>query len=262
MSNQQRIGELLAEAAETHHRVYQFTDGADPDWATWYANWLIHLSPLPELLGRAPIDSELVWLLVDLDRRYTADRPEESWEIFYASGIAAHLGRTEDEIRIVEYSGPREELRHLFALAEDSPAQLESYLGDGQILVARRGDDIIAHLQLVDTDRPVVAEIKNMAVLADEQGRGIGARLVAAALEIASTQSRTAVVVATAAADTGNLRFYQRQGFRFRSVERDAFTPATGYPTGTSVDGIPLRDRIWLDRPIGSTAPPGYAPIR
>jgi hypothetical protein len=29
---------------------------------------------------------------------------------------------------------------------------------------------------------------------------------------------------ATAAADTGNLRFYQRQGFRMRSIERDAFT--------------------------------------
>jgi hypothetical protein len=47
----------------------------------------------------------------------------------------------------------------------------------------------------------------------------------------------------------GNLRFYQRQGFRFRSVERDAFTPALGYPPDLVIDGIPLRDRIWLDRP-------------
>jgi hypothetical protein len=38
------------------------------------------------------------------------------------------------------------------------------------------------------------------------------------------------MVVATAAADIGNLRFYQRCGFRFVSVERDAFVPATGYP--------------------------------
>lgn len=257
MSNQQRIGELLAEAAETHHRVYRYTDGADPDWATWYANWLIHRSPLPALLGHAPISSELVWLLVDLDRRYTADRPDESWEAFYANGIAAHLGGTGDDIGIAEYAGSREELRQLFALADDSPAQIESYLRDGRVLVARRGNGIIAHLQLVDTDEPAVAEIKNMAVRADEQGRGVGARLVDAALELALAQNRSAVVVATAAADTGNLRFYQRQGFRFRSVERDAFTPAAGYPTGTSIDGIPLRDRIWLDRPVGSAASPG-----
>jgi len=55
-------------------------------------------------------------------------------------------------------------------------------------------------------------------------------------------------VVATAAADTGTLRFYQRLGFRMRSIERDAFTEAAGYAPDLSVDGIPLRDRVWLDR--------------
>ena len=53
--------------------------------------------------------------------------------------------------------------------------------------------------------------------------------------------------VATGAADTGNLRFYQRLGFRMRSIERDAFTPANGYPPGLEIDGIELRDRVWLD---------------
>ena len=47
-----------------------------------------------------------------------------------------------------------------------------------------------------------------------------------------------------------DLRFYQRQGFRMRSVERDAFTPATGYPPGLLIDGIELRDRVWLDRVV------------
>jgi hypothetical protein len=54
------------------------------------------------------------------------------------------------------------------------------------------------------------------------------------------------MIVATAAADVGNLRFYQRQGFRLRSLERDAFTVATGYQDEV-IDGIPLRDRVWLD---------------
>ena len=60
----------------------------------------------------------------------------------------------------------------------------------------------------------------------------------------------TTIQVATAAADIGNLRFYQRRGFRMRSVERDAFTAATGYPPGTFIDGIELRDRVWLDRAV------------
>jgi len=154
------------------------------------------------------------------------------------------------EILIDEYAGPRDRLRPLFELAEDSAAELDSYLGIGRILVARHSADIVGHVQWVPTDRADTAEIKNMAVLEALQGRGIGARLVHAALaDMAAASIRTAVV-ATATADIGNLRFYQRQGFRFRSAERDAFTTAQGYPPGLLIDGIPLRDRIWLDRPV------------
>ena len=45
-------------------------------------------------------------------------------------------------------------------------------------------------------------------------------------------------MVATAAADVGNLRFYQLAGFRIRAVERDAFTPLVGYPDGVIIYGI------------------------
>jgi GNAT superfamily N-acetyltransferase len=89
-----------------------------------------------------------------------------------------------------------------------------------------------------------------MAVLDSHQRRGVGAALVRAAIERARAEGRSRLVVATAAADIGNLRFYQRLGFRMRSVERDAFTPATGYPEPIDIDGIPLRDRVWLDRSI------------
>ena len=98
--------------------------------------------------------------------------------------------RSADDVRIETYGGPRDDLRALFELAEDSAAELDCYIDAGRVLVA------------------------------------------------------------TAAADIGNLRFYQRQGFRMRSVERDAFTPATGYPPGLLIDGIELRDRVWLDREV------------
>lgn len=156
-------------------------------------------------------------------------------------------------VRIETYDGPREELRGLFELAEDSAAELDSYLHAGRVLTATVGLDVVGHLQLVETDRPGQTEIKNMAVREDWQGGGIGARLVRAALDLLEAEGGTAMLVATAAADVGNLRFYQRQGFRMRSVERDAFTPAAGYPPGTRIDGIELRDRLWLDRPVDPT---------
>jgi len=32
----EQISQLLHEAGETHHRVFQIVDGADDDWASWY----------------------------------------------------------------------------------------------------------------------------------------------------------------------------------------------------------------------------------
>ncbi|WP_258314646.1 GNAT family N-acetyltransferase [Streptomyces sp. Act143] len=152
-----------------------------------------------------------------------------------------------EEVRVVLYDGPRGAIRPLFELAEDSPAQLDSYLEDGKVLVALRGTDVIGHLQLVRTDQPDTFEIKNMAVREDLQRAGVGSCLVRRAIELVSRESGRRLLVATAAADIGNLRFYQRQGFRMRTIERDAFTARTGYAPGTLIDGIELRDRVWLD---------------
>jgi GNAT superfamily N-acetyltransferase len=155
-----------------------------------------------------------------------------------------------DPLRIERFEGDRTPLLPLFELADDSRVLLESYLDDGDVLVARDGDDILGHLQLVDTDDADTLEIKNMAVAIARQGSGIGRALVEGALEQARLGGATRVLVATGAADVGNLRFYQRLGFRMLSVERDVFTPAFGYPAGLEVDGIPLRDRVWLDQDV------------
>ena len=85
------IPELLHEAGETHHRVYRIVDGDDPDWASWYADWLIDLSELPALLGRKPVRSHLVHALVQLDRNYTEAAPEERWEDWYGERLPALL---------------------------------------------------------------------------------------------------------------------------------------------------------------------------
>ena len=149
-------------------------------------------------------------------------------------------------MRIQEYSGPRSELRGLFELAEDSARELDAYIGAGRVWVAV-DDGIVGHLQLTETGLATELEIKSLAILPSHQRRGIGRELVRAAIELARDEGRSRLVVATAAADTGNLRFYQRLGFRMSAIERDAFTTATGYAPGLRIDGIELRDRVWLD---------------
>ena len=87
-----RIAEVLHEAAETHHVVFAIADGADDDWATWYSDWLVRLSRLPELLGRAPVRSELTAELVRLDREYSSRDRSERWEEFYARELLGRFG--------------------------------------------------------------------------------------------------------------------------------------------------------------------------
>ena len=90
-ATREQISQLLREASETHHRVFRIVDGTDDDWASWYAWWLINLSELPALLQATPVRSELIYLLVTLDKQYTAGQPGEPWESYYADRILDHF---------------------------------------------------------------------------------------------------------------------------------------------------------------------------
>ena len=85
------IAEVLHRAAETHHVVFGIVDGADDDWASWYSQWLTTLSELPSMLGKAPVRSELTYLLVKLDNDFTSQQGDDRWEDFYAREIARHF---------------------------------------------------------------------------------------------------------------------------------------------------------------------------
>lgn len=143
------------------------------------------------------------------------------------------------------FEGDRTPLAELFALADDAPAQVERYRDLGRVLVARDGSVVVGHLQLVVDDDLGQAEVKSLAVRADHQGTGVGRALIERAIAVCRAENRSALLVATAAADTGVLHFYQRLGFRFLCVERDVFTEEAGYPP-VEIDGVPLRDQVWL----------------
>ena len=98
------------------------------------------------------------------------------------------------------------------------------------MLVAHEDDTILGHLQFLETGEAGVFEIKNMAVGDPWQRDGIGRRLVAAAISRCRSRHGVRLIVSTAAADVGNLRFYQRQGFRMYRVVQNAFGPRPAIP--------------------------------
>ncbi len=87
-------------------------------------------------------------------------------------------------------------------------------------------------------------------MLAAYRGLGVGTALVHRSMVWVREHGAERLLVATATADLDNLGFYQRLGFRMLRIERDAFTPEGGYPEGLSVRGVPVRDRVWLDRRV------------
>jgi len=87
------VRDLLREAGETHHAVYRIVDGVDADWASWYSEWLLEHSELPDLLASRPVRSELTWLLVQLEKDYSSHAPDEPWQEWYATRIVAHFNQ-------------------------------------------------------------------------------------------------------------------------------------------------------------------------
>ena len=239
-------GEALAAFLEAGRALAAAEEGT----ATWYAfrigdtTFGIFDTFETEDARQAHLGGEIPRALGEVASDLLADEPD----IRTVDVIAALDPRP--GLRIQQHAGPRAELRSLFELAEDSAAQLDSYIDAGRVLVARDGDRILGHLQLTETVDPAEAEVRNMAVLEARQGQGIGRALMEAATALARDEGRSRLLVATAAADTGNLRFYQRQGFRLCSIERDVFTEATGYAPDLRLHGIALRDQVWLDLPL------------
>jgi hypothetical protein len=87
----EQVSNLLHEAGEVHHVVYRITDGADDDWASFYADWLIDHSELPAILGGPPTRSHLVHELVESERAFD-EASAASWESSYADRIVARFG--------------------------------------------------------------------------------------------------------------------------------------------------------------------------
>lgn len=178
---------------------------------------------------------------------YAALLELETWPPERMRAAVEHALHPLPPAMIAPYAGDRAALLPLFRLADDSELEIAGYLSQGTVLVARDGEALVGHVQMIEHEPATTWELKSVAVVEAHRARGVGRRLVELGVAHARSHGATRVLVSTGAADTQLLRFYQRLGFRMLRLERDVFTPAAGYPAALTVDGIPLRDRMWLD---------------
>jgi hypothetical protein len=77
------LANLFHQTAEDHHVAYKATDGVDPDWSLWYADHLREHG-LEKLLNATLLKSDLIYLLVLVDKQQNAEAPGAHWERYYA----------------------------------------------------------------------------------------------------------------------------------------------------------------------------------
>ncbi len=152
-----------------------------------------------------------------------------------------------DGLNSVAPGTARERYRDLLLLADESPEQVASYMDEGDLFVVEDEAGSADGLVLVLYDGAGEAELKAVAVRPDHQGQGVGKRMIARVLERLREAGVRRVTVATGNSGLAPLALYQKAGFRLWKIERDFFSPASGYPAGMAENGIPLRDLVWLD---------------
>ena len=157
-----------------------------------------------------------------------------------------------DETRLALRKGPpgsRRPYVELLREAEDSTSEIESYLDLGDLFLFTLGESVVGHV-LVTPLGPDEQELKNLAIVEGRRRLGFGRSMIGAVLAELKDRGVRRVEVATSGADTGNLEFYQRCGFRLLRIERDYFSPARGYPEGFSLFGLPAADLVVLDQTL------------
>lgn len=82
------LADLLRRTGDDHHQAFMQTDGEDPEWPLWYAEYLE--DKLPDYIGRRPTQGEIVYLLLAAVKAQEAAGNSDPWPEYYAQFILDH----------------------------------------------------------------------------------------------------------------------------------------------------------------------------
>jgi ribosomal protein S18 acetylase RimI-like enzyme len=139
----------------------------------------------------------------------------------------------------LEPADDREELVPLLLEADESEAVLRGYLYEGNLYrVLADGEPVGAVLLIPEDDG---LEIKNIALMEDRRGRGLGRAAIEAVAALARATGADRLLVGTADSSNGTIAFYRRVGFRDAGRLVGFFD---AYPEPVVEDGIVAHDMV------------------
>jgi glutaredoxin len=86
----ERLAALFKQTGEAHHEAYLQTDGEDPEWPLWYAEFL--QGRLTPFLAAPLTRSRLVFCLIGADDEHRATESQTPWPEYYARRFLECLG--------------------------------------------------------------------------------------------------------------------------------------------------------------------------
>lgn len=137
--------------------------------------------------------------------------------------------------------------KDLLLLADPSPRLVDEYLNKGECFVAELNGQIIGVYVLLPT-RPDTVELKNIAVMENQQGKGVGKQLVIHAIQTARKKMYKKIEIGTGNSSIGQLALYQKCGFRITGVDFDYFI--RHYTGPIFENNIQCRDMVRLSQDL------------
>lgn len=101
------LTELFEETGKAHHQAFLDTDGEDPEWPLWYAEYLE--KRLQPFLATPMTKSRLVYCLVGADNEHRATSSGTPWPEFYATHVLECFGAAtaplEEKLALYHFDG-------------------------------------------------------------------------------------------------------------------------------------------------------------
>jgi len=136
---------------------------------------------------------------------------------------------------------------HLLLLADPSRSNVEKYIPESDVYKAELNGAIVGCYVLCKLDKDTV-EIKNIAVMEQLQGQGLGTRLLLDAIERSKNSAYKKIIIGTGNSSLGQLYLYQKVGFRITQIIPDFFVK--NYENEIWENGLPCKDMIVLTKEI------------
>lgn len=135
----------------------------------------------------------------------------------------------------------------LLLLADPSKDLVDEYLKKSDVFIASQDQETIGAIVLFRLT-PETAEIKNVAVKSELQGRGIGSYLIENVIKVATLEKQKSICIGTANSSIGQLYLYQKLGFELTEIRTDFFTD--NYAEPIYENGIRAKHLLILTRQL------------